>query len=145
MSVRIGKPVSSLIVFNTRKPSGIPLPRKLLMDERFALSYEALKIYGNLSEPVIDLIARAIFMACSSLSTTHGPPIKNNSPPPRVISPTENLVLESDILLILSVSYDQHRGAKQLLYTNHRPRRQACAKKRRTAAKSLRLSSLPRL
>src|SRR5882724_12784023 len=74
--------MSSLTFFRIRKPSFSPGPRKLRMDVRLALSYEALKINGKFSERATPLITSAINSACFSLSITHGPAIRNRSPDP---------------------------------------------------------------
>src|SRR5205807_10434651 len=60
------------------------------MEVRFALSYEALKMKGKLSERVTPLMISAMRMACSSLSITHGPAMRNRSPEPTVMSPILN-------------------------------------------------------
>src|SRR6266851_2626310 len=60
------------------------------MEVRFALSYEALKMKGKLSERVTPLMISAMRTACSSLSITHGPAMRNRSPEPTVMSPILN-------------------------------------------------------
>ena len=60
----------------------MPGPRKLRMEVRFALSYEALKMNGKFSERVTPLMISAMRSACSSLSITHGPAIRKRSPEP---------------------------------------------------------------
>src|SRR3954463_9234308 len=67
-----------------RQPSSMPGPRKLEMDVRLALSYDALKMYGIFSFCASAAIASAIFMACASLSITHGPAMRKSSAPPIV-------------------------------------------------------------
>src|SRR5215467_13476549 len=73
---------SSLTFFRILSPSFIPGPRKLRIEVRFALSYEALKMKGKLSERATPLMTSAIKSACFSLSMTHGPAIRKRSPEP---------------------------------------------------------------
>src|SRR6266581_5697510 len=74
--------MSSLTFFRIHRPSLSPGPRKLRIDVRFALSYEALKINGKFSERATPLITSAMNRACFSLSITHGPAIRKRSPDP---------------------------------------------------------------
>jgi hypothetical protein len=55
----------------------MPGPRKLFAEERFALSYEALKMKGTFSLPVISLRRPAISWVRVSPSMTQGPAIRN--------------------------------------------------------------------
>src|SRR6266849_4643250 len=52
------------------------------IEVRFALSYEALKMNGKLRERTTPLTISAMRRACSSLSITHGPAMRNRSPAP---------------------------------------------------------------
>src|SRR5579862_9876138 len=65
-----------------RRPSVSPGPRKLRIDVRFALSYEALKMKGKFSDRVMPLMTSAMKSACFSLSITHGPAIRKRPPSP---------------------------------------------------------------
>src|SRR5580693_3521854 len=71
-----------------RRPSLIPGPRKLRIEVRFALSYEALKMKGKFSERTTPLMISAMRRACSSLSITQGPAMRKRSPAPTRTSPT---------------------------------------------------------
>src|SRR5216684_5388006 len=92
MSVRIGSFRSDLIFPRILKPSFRPGPRNDLTEDRLALSYEALKMYGTPASAAILATFSAIVRACTSLSITHGPAIRNRGllPPrrkePRLIS-----------------------------------------------------------
>src|SRR6266481_5664505 len=89
MSVRIGSFRSALILPRIRSPSFRPGPRTPFADERFALSYDALKIKGMPASPATRATCSAIFLACASLSITHGPAIRNSGfAPPRRSEPT---------------------------------------------------------
>src|SRR6516225_2896823 len=84
MSVKTGTPTSDLILQRMCSPSVIPGPRNDLTEERFALSYEALKMYGTPASAAIFATRSAIERACASDSITHGPAIKNSGlAPPR--------------------------------------------------------------
>src|ERR1700687_3164092 len=88
MSVRIGSFNSDLILPRIRRPSFGPGPRYAFNEDRLALSYEALKIYGTPTSAAIFAIFSAIIRACASLSITQGPAIRNNGfPPPRRSEP----------------------------------------------------------
>src|SRR5262249_38982410 len=78
MSVRIGSFRSALIFPRIRMPSLRPGPRKELTEERFALSYDALKTYGTPASIAIHEVFSAILRACASDSITHGPAIKKS-------------------------------------------------------------------
>src|SRR5262245_15703472 len=78
MSVRIESPKSDLIFPRIRSPSCSPGPRYEFTEERFALSYEALKTNGTPASSAILATRSAINRACASLSITHGPAIKNS-------------------------------------------------------------------
>src|SRR5205823_9982417 len=65
-----------------RRPSARPGPRKLRIEVRLALSYEALKMNGTFSERVTPLMTSAMNSACFSLSMTHGPAMRNKLPEP---------------------------------------------------------------
>src|SRR5271157_4531649 len=52
------------------------------IDVRFALSYDALKMNGKFSERATPLTISAMRSACSSLSITQGPAMRNRSPEP---------------------------------------------------------------
>src|SRR4051794_22511349 len=71
-----------------RRPSATPGPRKLRIEVRLALSYDALKIKGTLSDRVTPLITSAMNRACFSLSITHGPAIRNKLPEPMLTPST---------------------------------------------------------
>src|SRR3954463_364430 len=89
MSVRIGTPTASFTRPRTRTPSPRPGPRNEVSEVRFALSYEALKMYGTPHRAAISLIARARSIAWVSLSMTQGPAMRTSGrPPPMVIGPT---------------------------------------------------------
>src|SRR5580693_2075230 len=84
MSVKIGSFNSALIFPRIRKPSAGPGPRNAFTEDRLALSYEALKMYGTPASAAIFAILSAIIHACASLSITHGPAIRNSGfPAPR--------------------------------------------------------------
>ena len=68
-----------------RSPSASPGPRKLRIEVRLALSYEALKINGIFSDRVTPLITSAMNSACFSLSMTHGPAMRNRLPEPTLM------------------------------------------------------------
>src|SRR6266850_4138834 len=90
MSVSIGSFSSDLIFPRIRKPSFKPGPRKAFTEDRLALSYEALKMYGTPASPAILASFSAIIRACVSLSITHGPAIRNSGfPPPRRKEPRQ--------------------------------------------------------
>src|SRR5215472_14263953 len=74
---------SSLTFVRMRRPSLTPGPRKLLIEVRLALSYEALKTYGSLSLAATAPMAWAILRAWASLSITHGPAIRKSPEPTR--------------------------------------------------------------
>src|ERR1700674_2728430 len=82
MSVRIGSFNSDLILPRIRRPSFGPGPRYAFNEDRLALSYEALKIYGTPTSAAIFAIFSAIMRACASLSITQGPAIRNSGFPP---------------------------------------------------------------
>ncbi len=65
---------SDFIFSNIRKPFSSPGPRKESIEERFALSKEALKIYGIPSSSVIETKVSATFRAMLSDSITFIPP-----------------------------------------------------------------------
>src|SRR4051812_40762300 len=89
MSVRIGTPTASFTRLRTLTPSPRPGPRNDASEVRFALSYEALKMYGTPHRAAMALIARARSMAWLSLSMTQGPAMRTSGlPPPMVIGPT---------------------------------------------------------
>src|SRR5208282_2544718 len=98
---------------------------------RFALSYDALKINGKFSERTTPLMISAMRSACSSLSITHGPAIRNRSPEPtRTVSiwkdrgnclspshflrPQKHLHLGHFFLLSLLLSVFVRRARKRL-------------------------------
>src|SRR5579885_3194081 len=90
MSVRIGNFSCDLIFARIRSPSVKPGPRNDFTDERFALSYDALKIYGTPASAAARAAHSAIFIACASDSITHGPAIRNSGwPAPSRTSPTQ--------------------------------------------------------
>jgi hypothetical protein len=62
-----------------RKPSASPGPRKLRIEVRLALSYDALKMKGTFSDRVTPLITSAMNSACFSLSIMHGPAMRNKA------------------------------------------------------------------
>src|SRR5579859_3488750 len=68
-----------------RRPSARPGPRKLRIEVRLALSYEALKINGRLSDRVTPLMTSAMKSACFSLSITHGPAMRKRLPEPMLM------------------------------------------------------------
>src|SRR5216684_7085514 len=84
-SAKIGSLNCRLIFARIRSPSLSPGPRNDFSDERLALSYEALKIYGTPWSPAMRWMLSAIFMACASFSITHGPAIRKRgwAPPMR--------------------------------------------------------------
>jgi hypothetical protein len=53
-----------------------------LTDDRFALSYDALKTSGTPAFSAIFATRSAIIRVCVSLSITHGPAIKNSGSSP---------------------------------------------------------------
>jgi len=72
-----------------RKPSFSPGPRNAFTEDRLALSYDALKMYGTPASAAIFATFSAIIRACFSLSITHGPAIRNRGfPPPRRNAPS---------------------------------------------------------
>src|SRR6266404_1779522 len=78
ISVRIGSFRSALILPRIRSPSFSPGPRNPFAEERLALSYDALKIKGMSASAAMRATCSAIFLACASLSITHGPAIRNS-------------------------------------------------------------------
>src|SRR5215471_9451464 len=82
MSVRIVSFNSALILARMRNPSVKPGPRNDLTEERFALSYDALKMYGAPASAAILATRSAIIRAWASLSITHGPAIRNSGRSP---------------------------------------------------------------
>src|SRR4030095_11592346 len=89
MSVRIGNFNSSFTRPSASRPFSIPSPRKLLIDDRFALSNEFLKKKPPPASVPRFEHPRAIINTCSSLSTTQGPAIIVSRPSPNVAGPTE--------------------------------------------------------
>src|ERR1044072_5196393 len=67
----------------------MPKPRKLLMDERFALSNDDLKTKSRPAACARSRHSRAIINACSGDSTTQGPAMIVSRPSPNVALPTE--------------------------------------------------------
>jgi hypothetical protein len=59
-SVSTGTPTFARTSASILSPASMPGPRKLLADERFALSYDALKMNGTLSRVVMSLSLPAI-------------------------------------------------------------------------------------
>src|SRR5712692_4142768 len=84
-SAKTGSLNCCLIFARMRSPSLSPGPRNDFSEERLALSYEALKIYGTPWSPAMRWMLSAIFMACASFSITHGPAIRKRgwAPPMR--------------------------------------------------------------
>jgi hypothetical protein len=76
-SVSTGTPILSFTPCSTLSPASMPGPRKLLADERFALSYEALKMNGTPRRVVMSLSEPAISWVRVSPSITQGPAIRN--------------------------------------------------------------------
>src|ERR1700730_14232784 len=66
----------------------MPTPRKLLIEDRFALSNEVLKTKSKPALRACWAHSRAIIMACSSDSITHGPAMIVSRPSPNVALPT---------------------------------------------------------
>src|SRR5215469_13669943 len=85
MSVSTGTCNSFLIFPRIRNPSPTPGPRYAAIDDRFALSYDALKMYGTPASAAAFATRSAIICACAADSITHGPAIKNSGavPPSR--------------------------------------------------------------
>src|ERR1043166_9329803 len=67
----------------------MPKPRKLLIDDRLALSKEALKTKSSPAACARSRHSRAIIKVCSGLSMTQGPAITVSRPSPKVALPTE--------------------------------------------------------
>src|SRR5438132_14180319 len=68
----------------------MPSPRKLLIEERFALSNDDLKTKSSPAARARCAHSRAIINACSRDSITHGPAIIAKRPSPKVAEPTWN-------------------------------------------------------
>src|SRR5215472_10890430 len=85
MSVSTGTCNSFLIFPRIRSPSPTPGPRYAPIDDRFALSYDALKMYGTPASAATFATRSAIICACAADSMTHGPAIKKSgaAPPSR--------------------------------------------------------------
>src|SRR5215471_18467636 len=90
MSVSTGTPTSFLIAARIRRPSSIPIPRKLLTDDLFALSKDDLKTKSNPASRARDAHSRAIMVACGCDSITQGPAMMVSRPSPNVAEPTWN-------------------------------------------------------
>src|ERR1043165_2827914 len=75
---------------STSSPGSIPRPRKLRIEDRFALSNDDLKTKSRPAAWARCAHSRAIIIACSGLSITQGPAIIVSRPSPNVTSPTEN-------------------------------------------------------
>jgi hypothetical protein len=78
MSVTMSSPVDVRTSSSTRNPSSRPGPRKAPALVRFALSNDALKTSCKPRLSLTSFSCRAIFSACSRLSTTFGPAITKN-------------------------------------------------------------------
>src|SRR6185503_3589258 len=87
MSVSTATPAVSRTRPSTRTPSASPGPRNDAPDVRFALSYDALKMKGTPARRVISRSARAVSMACASLSMTQGPAMSTRLPAPMLTPP----------------------------------------------------------
>jgi hypothetical protein len=77
-SVSTGTPTFARTSARILRPASMPGPRKLLLEERFALSYEALKMKGTPSRVVMSLSLPAISWVNVSPSITHGPAMRKN-------------------------------------------------------------------
>src|SRR5271169_735851 len=77
-SVSTGTPICSRTCARALRPAAMPGPRKLLREERLALSNDALKMKGMPSAAVISRRRPATSMTIPSLSITQGPAIKKN-------------------------------------------------------------------
>src|SRR6187399_373618 len=84
MSVRMGTLTSSRTRASAASPALRPGPRYDLSDVRFALSKEALKMYGTPTRFAMAAISRAMPTTWSALSITHGPAIRTRSGRPRI-------------------------------------------------------------
>ena len=89
-SVSTGTFSASLTLSKIFSPACIPSPRKLLIEERFALSNEVLKTKSRPALRARTAHSRAIINVCSSDSMTHGPAITVSRPSPNVAGPTLN-------------------------------------------------------
>jgi hypothetical protein len=76
-SVSTGTPIFSFTPCSTLRPASMPGPRKLFFEERFALSYEALKMNGTPRRDVMSLSVPAISCVSVSPSMTQGPAMRN--------------------------------------------------------------------
>src|SRR5262252_6328245 len=90
MSVSTGTPTSVLIAARICRPSSMPIPRKLLIDDLFALSKDDLKTKSNPASRARDAHSRAIMVACCCDSITQGPAMMVSRPSPNVAEPTWN-------------------------------------------------------
>src|SRR5690606_12617604 len=86
MSVSTGTPSVSRMRFRMRTPSSRPGPRNDVIDVRFALSNDALKMYGIPASRAMAAIDRPSSSACSSLSMTHGPATSTRGGRPKTTS-----------------------------------------------------------
>src|SRR6185369_14101423 len=77
-SVSTGTPIFSFTPCSTLSPASRPGPRKLSLEERFALSYDALKMKLTFRRLVSSLSLPAISWVSVSPSITQGPAMRKN-------------------------------------------------------------------
>ena len=77
-SVSTGTPILARTSASTLRPASMPGPRKLFAEERFALSYDALKMNGTPRRVVMSLSLPAISCVNVSPSITQGPAMRKN-------------------------------------------------------------------
>ena len=96
----------------------MPRPRKLWIEERFALSNDDLKTKSKPAAWARCKHSRAIIIACSGVSITHGPAITVSRPSPNVALPTLNaltlLMNTREYTLSVLVSLIRGPGFSQL-------------------------------
>ncbi len=123
-SVSTGTPIFARTSASTLRPASMPGPRKLAFDERFALSYDALKMNGTPRRVVMSLSLPAISCVNVSPSITQGPAMRKNGRS----MPTWKLASNTVLPVEKRVAEDTRRGpiAGQCL-TRHGHRSRAAA------------------
>src|SRR5882757_10446174 len=96
-----------LIFCRMRKPSVSPGPRYDCSDERFALSYDALKIRGTFACAEISTSPSAISIACVSLSITHAMLMAEG---------LVDIAAHAKVPLIFKASYDKANRSSEQSY-----------------------------
>src|SRR6266446_1451863 len=101
------------------RPLSIPSPRKLSIEDRFALSKDDLNTKSSPASFAAALHSVAIIIAWSNDSITHGPAITVNRPSPKVALPTLKALVTGFVLTVLPIFVSKHAnvGIGKMLLT----------------------------